>query len=257
MKQLLVLLILSFSIFSCEKKVKTISHVLKINASLGKLEIKNALDYEKAKAFVLGKFNYKEDIRFTKAKRSHSAKVLYLDKDVYQAFITMFEAAKKDSVALKIISGTRNFSEQKTIWERKWNIYSNLEPSKRAKKILIYSSMPSTSRHHWGTDIDLNSLSNLYFSKGKGQREYDWLTTNANKFGFYQAYTNKENGRKGYNLERWHWTYLPIASKYLKFYNNNITYGDIIGFKGDSLATKNKMISNYVNGLSKKVIAYN
>ena len=65
------------------------------------------------------------------------------------------------------------------------------------------------------------------------------------------------NGRKGYNLERWHWTYLPIASKYLKFYNNNITYGDIIGFKGDSLATKNKMISNYVNGLSKKVIAYN
>lgn len=257
MKQLLALLILSLSIFSCEKKVKTISHVIKINASLGKIEIKNARDYEKAKAFVLGKFNYKEDIRFTKAKRLHSAKVLYLDKDVYHAFITMFEAAKKDSVALKIISGTRNFNEQRTIWEHKWNIYSNLEPVKRAKKILTYSSMPSTSRHHWGTDIDLNSLSNLYFSSGKGQREYDWLTTNANKFGFYQAYTTKENGRKGYNLEKWHWTYLPLASKYLKFYNNNITYDDIIGFKGDSLATKNKMISNYVNGLSKKVIAYN
>ncbi len=257
MKQLLVLLILSLSIFSCEKKVKTISHVLKINASLGKLEIKNAKDYEKAKAFVLGKFNYKEDIRFTKADRLHSVKVLHLDKEVYQAFISMFEAAKKDSIALKIISGTRNFNEQKTIWERKWNIYSNLEPIKRAKKILTYSSMPSTSRHHWGTDIDLNSLSNLYFSSGKGQKEYDWLATYANDFGFYQVYTTKKNGRTGYNLEKWHWSYLPLASKYLTFYNYNISYTDINGFKGDSLAKTNKMIGNYVNGLSKKVLAYN
>lgn len=257
MKQLLVLFMLSLSIFGCKKRVKTVNHVLKINASLDKLEIKNAIDYEMAKAFVLGKFEYKEDIKFTKASHFHSVKVLHLDKDVYQAFTTMFEAAKKDGIALKIISGTRNFYEQKTIWERKWNLNSNLEPLKRAKKILTYSSMPSTSRHHWGTDIDLNSLSNLYFSSGKGQREYNWLVSNANKFGFYQAYTTKENGRTGYNLEKWHWSYLPLASKYLKFYNYHITYGDINGFNGDSLATKNKMISNYVNGLSKKVIAYN
>ena len=53
--------------------------------------------------------------------------------------------------------------------------------------------MPSTSRHHWGTDIDLNSLNNSYFSSGKGLKEYDWLTTNANHYGFYQVYTDEKN----------------------------------------------------------------
>jgi LAS superfamily LD-carboxypeptidase LdcB len=257
MKQLIVLLMLLLSIYSCKKKVKSVNHVLKFNASLGQLEIKNVDDYQNAKAFVLGKFNYKEDIWFTKVSSRHSAKVLYLEKDVYIAFMNMQERAAKDGVKLKILSGTRNFSEQKAIWERKWKTYQNLEPLKRSQKILEYSSMPSTSRHHWGTDIDINSLSNLYFSSGSGKKEYDWLKTNANKFGFYQAYTNKDNGRTGYNLENWHWSYLPLASKYLSFYNYNINYKDIKGFKGDSLALTNNMINDYVNGLSKKIIAYN
>ena len=100
--------------------------------------------------------------------------------------------------------------------------------------------MPTTSRHHWGTDIDLNSLSNSYFEQGKGKKEYEWLIENANKYGFYQVYTSKENGRTGYNLEKWHWSYLPLASEYLKFYNANITYKDISGFKGSEYSEENK-----------------
>ena len=80
----------------------------------------------------------------------------------------MVEAAEKEGISFKIISGTRNYFEQKAIWERKWQKYTALEPIERAKKILEYSSMPSSSRHHWGTDIDLNSLNNSYFNNGKG-----------------------------------------------------------------------------------------
>ncbi|WP_178988203.1 M15 family metallopeptidase [Winogradskyella schleiferi] len=256
MKQLIVLSMLSLLSFGCEKQVKSVNHVLKINGRLGQMKIKNAEDYNKAKTFVLGKFSYKDDTRFTKVKSVHSSKTLYLDNEVYNAFTTMLEAANKADVSLKIVSGTRNFDEQKAIWERKWNAYSNLEPIARSKKILEFSSMPSTSRHHWGTDMDLNSLNNSYFSSGKGQQEYQWLTNNANKFGFYQAYTTKEDGRKGYDLEKWHWSYLPLASQYLKFYNYNISYTDINGFTGDTLVIPNKMITHYVNGLSKKVIDY-
>ncbi|NJK84501.1 MAG: M15 family metallopeptidase [Saprospiraceae bacterium] len=43
-------------------------------------------------------------------------------------------------------------------------------PQERALKILKYSSMPGTSRHHWGTDIDLNSFSNSYFEQGEGKK---------------------------------------------------------------------------------------
>lgn len=206
------------------------------------------------KNFVLGKFNYEKNELFVLVEAQHSSKTTYLNKDVYNAFKRMFDEAKNDNIELKIISGTRNFIEQKIIWERKWNKYKYLQPEDRAKKILEYSSMPSTSRHHWGTDIDLNSLRNSYFDKGQGFKVYEWLTKNANKFGFFQVYTSKETGRTGYNLEKWHWSYMPLAANYLNFYNSNIFDKDLTGFKGCELAEKLDIISNYVNGIPEQLI---
>lgn len=137
---------------------------------------------------------------------------------------------------------------------RKWEGYKNLSPIKRVKKILEYSSMPSTSRHHWGTDLDLNNLNNSYFEKGRGAKEYDWLIENTNKYGFYQVYTSKEEGRRGYNLEKWHWSYIPLSEKYLKFYNDNIKIDDIKGFEGAKLSKELDVIKVYVNGISKQLI---
>ncbi|MBU2930154.1 M15 family metallopeptidase [Winogradskyella psychrotolerans] len=209
------------------------------------------------KAFVLGKFDYKTDTTFIKVSAQHSAKPIYLNKDVYSAFLEMYNAALKDDVQLVILSGTRNFEEQKAIWERKWHRYSILKPIERAQKILEYSSMPSSSRHHWGTDLDLNSLSNSYFSSEKGKAIYDWLILNAHKFGFYQVYTTKENGRTGYNLEKWHWSYLPLAHQYLEFYNSNISIDDINDFEGFEIAKELHIIEDYVNGISQQAKNYN
>ena len=195
----------------------------------------------------------KTDTTFTKVSLKHASKVVYLKKETYNAFKKMHTEANKNGINLIIISGTRNFYEQKIIWERKWNTYKNLPPLNRAKKILEFSSMPTTSRHHWGTDIDLINLNNTYFNTGKGEKAYNWLIKNANKYGFYQVYTDKKNGRTGYNLEKWHWSYLPLASQYLKYYNNNISYNDIKDFKGANLAKEALMITNYVNGVSKKI----
>lgn len=161
-------------------------------------------------------------------------------------------AASKENIQLKILSGTRNFDEQKRIWERKWLKYKDLEPLQRAKKILEYSSMPSTSRHHWGTDMDLNNLNNQYFREGKGLEEYNWLQENAHKFGFYQVYTN-EPTRTGYNLEMWHWTFLPLSKQYLNYYNEYITTEDIVGFEGCELATSLNIIKDYVNGINAEI----
>ncbi|MBK8672515.1 MAG: D-alanyl-D-alanine carboxypeptidase family protein [Bacteroidetes bacterium] len=30
--------------------------------------------------------------------------------------------------------------------------------------------MPGSSRHHWGTEVDINALSNAYFSTGEGKK---------------------------------------------------------------------------------------
>ena len=83
--------------------------------------------------------------------------------------------------------------------------------------------MPGTSRHHWGTDFDINQLNNTYYTKGEGLIIYQWLKKNANKYGFAQPYT--EQRTEGYKEEKWHWSYLPLAKIYLKewnsAYNNN------------------------------------
>jgi len=202
------------------------------------------------KEFVLGKFDYKTHSDFIKVNPKHASKTMYLQKRVYDSFVKMYKEAKLEGVHLKIVSGTRNFYEQKAIWERKWKRNANLSPIDNTKKILEYSSMPSTSRHHWGTDIDLNNFNNSYFESGKGKKEYDWLVANANKYGFYQVYTYKTNGRTGYNLEKWHWSFLPLSDIYLQYYNNNVTYNDINGFEGSYLAEELQVINDYVNGIS-------
>jgi len=255
MNKKLMLFIFTLIIISCKKEIKKNEKVV---APVVQKIIKDTLykiatpKYNFDKSFILGKFNYKKDTNFIHVKAIHSNKTLYLHKEVYNAFQKMYLEAKKEDINLKIVSGTRSFYEQKYIWENKWKKYKSIKPLDRALKILEYSSMPSTSRHHWGTDIDLNNLNNSYFENGKGKKEYNWLVNHANNFGFYQVYTNKENGRTGYNLEKWHWSYLPLAKGYLNYYKNNIIYKDIKDFKGSELAKDIKIITRYVNGISEK-----
>ena len=178
----------------------------------------------------------------------------------HDAFVEMKKAAYSDGIDLKVVSSYRNFSREQAIWERKYDRYTEedgMEPLQAIDKIIEYSTVPGTSRHHWGTDLDLNNLNNSYFNNGKGEKEYNWLVTNANAFGFYQVYTTKGVNRTGYNLEKWHWSYLPLASQYLAFYNSKISTDAITDFKGSELAKELKIITNYVNGIAKNAKDFN
>ncbi len=118
--------------------------------------------------YLMGKFVPSKHPDFTVIKTKYASRNgMYMRKDAYSAFQKMHEAAIKDGVNLKIISATRPFDRQRSIWEAKWTGSRKVggldlsktiaDPSTRALKILEYSSMPGTSRHHWGTDIDLNN----------------------------------------------------------------------------------------------------
>ena len=149
------------------------------------------------KNILLGKFDYKKDSNFSIVSSKYSSKTIYLRKEVLQKFDQMYDAALKDGIKLVIISGTRSFKHQKYIWDRKWkkNIL-NMDSISAVKEIMKYSSMPSTSRHHWGTDIDLNSLENSYFEKGEGKKIFDWLVTNAFKYGFQMTTITKKRPKE-------------------------------------------------------------
>ncbi len=214
------------------------------------------------KNYLLGKFDPATHPQFAKLGDAHaqgSAKGGYLRKETYEAFIKMSDAAHQEGVELTIISATRNFESQKRIWENKWegrtpvegkNLTTVKDPKERARFILLYSSMPSTSRHHWGTDMDLNSLENSYFESGEGLKIYQWLTAHAADYGFCQPYTSKTGGRTGYEEEKWHWSYLPLSGVFLDEYQKKVSYKDIKGFAGCDVAHAIGVIKNYVQGVA-------
>lgn len=203
---------------------------------------------EVQKSFLLGKTDMSSDERFSKL-RQYCSKEIYVLKEVEEAFLQMAQSAEEDGIKLLVISGGRTFNHQRSIWNRKWDSKEGADSAK-AWQILRFSSMPGTSRHHWGTDVDINSLENEYFEFGEGLRVYNWLVQHASEYGFYQPYTDKKiKGRSGYEMEKWHWSFAPISVELLKLYNQKISYSDIQGFPGSEVAKNLKMIEWYVNGV--------
>lgn len=238
--------------FSKPKKKNTIQQLYQEAVFISNSIFQSSLEYDykigQIKKVLIGKFDYKKHPDFILTKPIHAHDNIYLEKTTYKAFIKMHNAAKKKNIDLVIISGTRSFDDQKKIWQKKIiakkitnDIISQL------KKILQFSAIPSTSRHHWGTDIDINSVNNSYFETKKGKKEYQWLKKNASKYGFFQVYEKKRNG---YEIEKWHWSYYPLSVQYLKYYNQYVSYNDIKDFNFDYLSEDLKIIKNYVNEIN-------
>ena len=247
--------------------------ILIITSSLLDLEQKRAneliLEQQRAqkeneeKIYLMGKFDpaQREDFILIPKLYTIGGNKMYLRKETLDAFLKMQDAAEKDEIELKIASATRNFDYQKDIWNNKWSGFTlvdgkNLSVSipdglERFKKILEYSAVPGISRHHWGTDIDINVATPEYFEGESGQKEYQWLVKNAWVFGFCQPYDLKGSVRPtGYNEEKWHWSYLPLAGTFTEEYKNLITENDIRGFLGDEYVVGQNLIANYVANIN-------
>ena len=147
----------------------------------------------------------------------------------------MKRAAYSDGIDLKIVSSYRNFYRQEGIWERKYLQYTEEKGMTKLgaiEKIIEYSTIPGTSRHHWGTDIDIIDgypkttgdvlVPEKFGEGGPFALLKKWMDDNANKYGFYLVYTDNPK-RKGFKYEPWHYSYAPISIPMLKtFRRKNI-----------------------------------
>lgn len=171
-----------------------------------------------------GQFDEKKDNNFIALDSTIlpvNKKGMYLQKEPAQQLIKAYNDFKKSypDIPFIVVSATRNYTYQNGIWQRKWDdLLPKLhEPQKIAEQILKLSSMPGTSRHHWGTDIDITSVSSSYFRNDKkGIILYQWLQKNLPKYGFCQPFNEGRKG--GYLPEEWHWSYKPISSQYIAQY---------------------------------------
>ena len=151
-----------------------------------------------------------------------------------QDWLAMQQAAKQDGIALRLVSGYRSFSRQAAIWNGKFSGQRpvlddadqvvDLEPLTELEKIAAiqrFSAMPGSSRHHWGSDIDIYDPSRQteplqltpkeYLHGGPQWQTAQWLAAHAAEFGFFQPYA-KDLG--GVSVEPWHLSHRATSQTY-------------------------------------------
>ncbi|PQJ31864.1 D-alanyl-D-alanine carboxypeptidase [Nonlabens arenilitoris] len=190
-----------------------------------------------------------------------------LESDAQSAFNKMRVAALKDGIDLKIVSGYRSFNRQRQIWNRKYKKYAaqGLNPDAIFDKIVEYSTVPGTSRHHWGTDMDIIDqgatysgdvlVPNKFHGNGPFCKMKDWMEQHAATYGFELVYTLNEN-RTGFKYEPWHYSYAPLSRKLLKEYlseTNFLTFlrsQDILGMEKISDERLLRYYNEHIKGVN-------
>lgn len=178
-----------------------------------------------------------------------------LQKEAYDAFLKMKADAKKQGIEIHVASGHRDFARQKSIWNRKYKSYTDqgMSPMDAMTKIIAYSTYPGTSRHHWGTDIDIIDAAASYSGsvlvpeKFEGNGPFcelkQWMDKNANTYGFYLVYTDNPD-RKGFKYEPWHYSYRPISKPMLDAYQK-LDIAHII--RSEDLLGRKHMTDDFIN----------
>lgn len=163
---------------------------------------------------------YSKNVLIGKEKVKLYGKGYKMQKDAYLALEKMKKEALVSGVRIHVISAYRSFEHQNRIWSRKFKKFRSkgLSVKEAVNKVKEYSAIPGTSRHHWGTDVDLVDYNKKFLNnKIKHSKYIKWMDENAHKYGFYRVYTNNKF-RAGYNYESWHYSYRNISKAMLEDY---------------------------------------
>lgn len=159
-----------------------------------------------------------------------------LQAEAARAFTALQLDARVAGFELAIASSFRSFSRQLSIWNAKVDgtrrvlddqgreiSLARMSPAERVHAILRFSALPGTSRHHWGTDLDVFDAAAVapdyevqltaqeVAPGGVFDALHNWLDARmaaGESHGFYRPY---HRDRGGVAPERWHLSYAPLA----------------------------------------------
>lgn len=160
----------------------------------------------------------------------------FVHAEVVGPFRALREDAAGEGFDLRIISGFRGFESQLSIWNRKATgkravLDSDARPldietlseEELVFAILRWSALPGTSRHHWGTDVDVfdeaarpdgyevDLIPDEVNPGGMFGPLHAWLDARmaaGTAHGFFRPY---DRDRGGVAPERWHLSHAPTA----------------------------------------------
>lgn len=153
-----------------------------------------------------------------------------------KAFYQLQDDASEAGFQLAIASSYRSYDRQLAIFNGKASgqravhdesgsplDMAALSPAEKLAAILRFSALPGTSRHHWGTDLDVFDAAAMpedyrlqlspeeVATGGLFDGMHCWLDermASGQSHGFYRPYGED---RGGVAVERWHLSYAPVS----------------------------------------------
>jgi LAS superfamily LD-carboxypeptidase LdcB len=161
-----------------------------------------------------------------------------LNEEAAAAFMALKEDALEAGFELSIASSYRSYKRQLKIWNGKVSgnrpvhddegrpvSIETLPVSEVLQAIMRFSALPGSSRHHWGTDMDVYDAVSLpegydlqltpaeVAPGGMFDPLHSWLDermAQGRSHGFFRPY-NEDRG--GVAVERWHLSYAPVSNE--------------------------------------------
>lgn len=194
-----------------------------------------------------------------------------LEVPVHCELVAPLQNLKKTAAAagleLAIASGYRSFAQQENIWNAKacgqrpilddnsqCVPIENLSETEIVFAILRWSALPGTSRHHWGSDVDVvdgavvkkgyqpKLVVEETFADGEFADLHHWLNgylADDDKY-FFRPYAIKTG--LGVSPEPWHLSYRPLATNYSKSLKKELLEEQI---KNSGLLLKDAILNNF------------
>ena len=140
-----------------------------------------------------------------------------LNKEAYDAFISLADDAKKEGYTILIVSSYRTYQDQEDVWK-------DYKASFGTKKADAYAARAGSSEHETGLAIDVADYNDKN-DKFEATESFKWMQTNAHKYGYILRYPKDKENITGYSYEAWHYRYVGIDTA-TKVYNEGITYDE-------------------------------
>lgn len=198
-----------------------------------------------------------------------------LQKEAVDAFLALKADALSAGFDLRVASGFRSFARQLIIWNAKASgqrpvlddqgnkiTIKKIGEWKAVESILRFSALPGTSRHHWGTDMDIFDASTISANyqveltvaetetKGPFFQLHRWLDEKIaqnRSYGFFRPYARDLGG---VSPEPWHLSYAPLAQTYEHSLTSAMVYHRLvredIGYKNLLLTVLPQIMQRFV-----------
>lgn len=139
-----------------------------------------------------------------------------LTPETLAAYNAMVADAEAEGLYLEFVSGFRTYDYQA-------ELYNNYVARDGQEAADTYSAQPGHSEHQTGLTIDIGSYNSavLLQTAFEYTPEFEWMQTNAHKYGFILRYLKGKEHITGYMYEPWHWRY--VGDKATDIYESGLT----------------------------------